>query len=244
VTADASTTLADHRRVWRERPTLARLYRDEFFSRLDRWAPSGRVVEVGAGPGFYQEHRPDVVTLDIVEAPWLNVCGDCLHLPLKRASLDNVVGIDVIHHLPDPMQFLREVTLVLRPRGRLVLVEPWNSPAARLVYTHMHEEDFDLGWSPDDARPATGDRPFDGNQAIPFLLFDRYWPRVATEVPELVLRHTEKFCFVSYLMTGGFRGVNLLRAPIYDHVLRAERRTQRLWRDVAALRALIVLERR
>jgi SAM-dependent methyltransferase len=244
VTGDASATLADHRRIWRERPTLARLYRDEFFARLDSWAPSGKIVEVGAGPGLYKEHRGDVVTLDIAPVPWLDVCGDCLSLPFKSASLDSVVGIDVIHHLHDPLQFLREVAGVLRQGGRLVLVEPWNTPAARLVYTYAHEEDFDLGWSPEVARPATGERPFDGNQAIPYLLFDRYWPLVSGQVPELALLHTERFSFVSYLMTGGFRGVNLLRPQIYDHVLRAERRTQRLWRGMAALRALVVVERR
>lgn len=244
MTDDASTTLTDHRRVWSEKPTLARLYRDEFFSRLDRWASPGRIIEVGAGPGFYKEYRGDVVTLDIARAPWLDLCGDCLRLPFRSGSVDSVVGVDVIHHLLQPVEFLHEVACVLRGGGRLVLIEPWNSPAARLVYTYAHNEDFDLTWSPEAPGPATGERPFDGNQAIPYLLFDRYWPMVSKQVPELALLHIERFSFVSYLMTGGFRGVNLLRPQIYDPVLRAERRTQRLWRDIAALRALVVLERR
>jgi SAM-dependent methyltransferase len=244
LTGDASTTLADHRRIWRERPTLARLYTDEIFARLDAWGRAGRVAEVGAGPGFYKEHRGDVVTLDIARAPWLDVRGDCLHLPFKSGSFDTVVGVDVVHHLRHPARFLHEVAAVLRPGGRLVLVEPWNSPVARLVYRYAHDEEFDLGWVPDAAGPATGWRPFDGNQAIPYLLFNRYWPAVSEEVPELALLHTERFSFVSYLMTGGFRGVNLLRPPIYNHVLRAERRTQRLWRNIGALRALVVLEHR
>jgi SAM-dependent methyltransferase len=243
VTGDASATLLDHRRIWCERPTLARLYRDEFFARLDAWALPGRILEVGAGPGFYKEHRGDVLTLDIARVPWLDVCGDCLRLPFMSGSFESVVGIDVIHHLRHPVPFLHEAAGVLVRGGRLVLVEPWNSPAARLVYTYAHKEDFDLAWSPEAAGPATGDSPFDGNQAIPFLLFDRYWPVVSEHVPELALLHTERFSFVSYLMTGGFRGVNLLHPQIYDHVLRAERRTQRLWRGIAALRALVVLER-
>jgi SAM-dependent methyltransferase len=244
VTVDACATLAQHRRVWRERPTLARLYQDEFFARLDAWAVPGRIVEVGAGPGLYKEHHADVVTLDIVLAPWLDVCGDCLQLPFSPGSLDSIVGLDIIHHLADPVQFLREVALALRRAGRLVLVEPWNTPAARLVYTYAHDEDFDLRWSPVVGGPATGNRPFDGNQAIPYLLFERHWREVSEQVPDLALVHTAPFSFVSYLMSGGFRGRNLLRPWLYDTVLRAERRTQRLWRRLGALRALVVLERR
>jgi SAM-dependent methyltransferase len=161
---------------------------------------------------------------------------------LKSGGFGSVVGIDVIHHLHRPVEFLREVTRVLRPEGRLVLVEPWNSPAARLVYTYAHNEDFDLTWSPETPGPATGERPFDGNQAIPYLLFERHWPEVSKQVPELARLHTERFSFISYLMTGGFRGINLLRPQIYDLVLGAERKTQKFWSGLA-LRAIIVLER-
>jgi SAM-dependent methyltransferase len=236
--------LLEHRAVWERKPTLARLYRNEFFSRMDTFAPPGRVIEVGAGPGFYKLHRPDVIALDVVRASWLDLCADCLALPFRASSVDAVVGLDVLHHLTDPVRFLIESRRVLRTGGRLVLVEPWNTPMSRFVYTHLHHEEFDLSWSPKAECDATGIAPFEGNQAIPFLVFGRHWPTIALEVTGLDLVHREEFSFLGYLLSCGFRRSNLLPSRAYGPVMRFEHRTARFWRRAAALRSLIVLERR
>jgi SAM-dependent methyltransferase len=237
------SVLDEHRVAWARKPMLARYYREEFFARLRQWASGRHVVEVGAGPGFLKEDWPEVVALDIMDAPWIDIRGDCLALPFRDSALDAIVGLDVLHHLSDPVRFLQEVERVLQPGGRLALIEPWNTALARVFYTRFHREDFDLSWDPRSGVPATGSEPFDGNQAIPSLVFDVHWPTVAPQVPGLSLVHRETFSFVSYLLTGGFSGPNLLPMPLYRPINRIEARTARWWRQTSALRALIVLER-
>ena len=58
------------------------------------------------------------------------VQGNLADLPLDDASVDIVVNFQVIEHLWDQAQFLRECLRVLRPGGRLGLV--WNTRDERL----------------------------------------------------------------------------------------------------------------
>ena len=64
--------------------------------------------------------------------------GDCRDLKLPEYSLDVVVVQGGLHHLPDPIgdldRTLVGVRRVLRPRGRLVVVEPWSTPFLSLVH--------------------------------------------------------------------------------------------------------------
>ena len=49
--------------------------------------------------------------------------GQLESLPLEPASVDAATAILVLHHLPDPARALAEVARVLRPGGRLVVVD-------------------------------------------------------------------------------------------------------------------------
>jgi ArsR family transcriptional regulator len=49
--------------------------------------------------------------------------GQLEELPLEPASVDAATLILVLHHLPDPARALAEVARILRPGGRLILVD-------------------------------------------------------------------------------------------------------------------------
>ncbi len=49
--------------------------------------------------------------------------GQLEALPLEPASVDAATAILVLHHLPDPARALAEVARVLRPGGRLIIVD-------------------------------------------------------------------------------------------------------------------------
>ena len=52
---EAHRMLAEHRRIWQRKPTLRRIYREEFFARLiSSRRQEGVSVEVGGRAGFFQ----------------------------------------------------------------------------------------------------------------------------------------------------------------------------------------------
>jgi hypothetical protein len=257
----AQEQLQRHRRVWEAKPVLQRIYNEQFFTRLLAVRIAGGVsVEVGAGPGFFKSFAKDAVNLvstDLIWCPWLDAVVDAHRLPFRTGSVTNVFGLDMLHHLVKPMGFLGEAQRVLVAGGRLILVEPWITPFSYVLFRLFHQERCDLSEMPwvangasrvnekrEDESPANPKLAFDGNQAIPHLMFGRHRSETLKEVEGLRLHTLEPFCLFAYLLSGGFNHASWLPNSLYSTVAGIERVTAPLWRHFAALRVLLVLERR
>ena len=92
------------------------------------------ILEIGAGSGHFQKFFPNAISTDIIEAPWLDAVLDAHFLPFQNKSLNNIVLFDVLHHLPEPSRFFSEAQRVLKPTGRIILMEPYISWVSFLVY--------------------------------------------------------------------------------------------------------------
>jgi len=237
-----------HRQVWQQKAVLRSIYNEEFFARLLASRKAGGVsVEVGGGAGFFKEFSPSVICTDLIQSPWLDAVVDAQRLPFRSSSVSNIFGLDMLHHIASPMMFLNEAQRVLIESGRIILVEPWITPFSYFIYRYLHQEDCELSARPWDAKEGElklGKKAFEGNQAIPYLLFG---PRNLSRTLEMLkgLRPVaiEPFCLFAYLLSCGFKPMNLLPVSFYPAVAKLERRTLQVWRRLAALRVLLVLEK-
>jgi SAM-dependent methyltransferase len=239
---EIDSRLADHRRAWQEKPALRSIYQD-YYERIHAACVDGPTLEVGGGSGNFRAFNPQTVSIDILFVPWLDAVADAQALPFNTGSFANLVMVDVLHHLPQPLHFLREAARVLRPGGRLIMIEPAITPLSWIAYNFFHPEAVRL-----DADPLTetgvGNDPFDSNQAIPTLLFGRQRQRLAQAVPELALARVERMSLLAYPLSGGFREWSLLRARWTPAILKAEERLTPLLGPLMAFRLFVVLERR
>jgi SAM-dependent methyltransferase len=248
IDTQAQEQLQRHRRVWEQKPILRRVYNEEFFARLLSFRKAdGLSIEVGAGPGFLKQAAPNIVSTDLIWCPWLDAIADAQQLPFRSNSVANVFGLDMLHHLATPMTFLTEVSRILGPGGRLILVEPWITPFSYFIFRFLHQERCDLSetpWVQKQAGAVPEKMAFDGNQAIPYLLFGpKHRLNTLGSLPELKLERLEPFCLFAYLLSGGFKPMNLLPESLYPALSKFERTTSPLWRRLAALRVLLVLEK-
>jgi SAM-dependent methyltransferase len=239
--------LQEHRRIWAEKPVLSAIYRRWFDAVLDATPRGARVLELGAGPGFFAEHarsaRRDLVWIssELTPTPWNQLVADALRLPLRAQSFDAVVGLDVLHHLGRPADFFREAARVLRPSGRVVMVEPWITPASYPIYRFLHQEDCRLGVDP--WAPFGHDKKdsFEGDAAVVWALVrrtaDERWRELGFRPPEV--RPLNGF---AYLLSLGFKRPSLLPAALASPLFRLEDWTEPLARWLG-LRAQVIWRR-
>ena len=97
------------------------------------------VLDIGCGHKPYHDLFPgaqhwgmDHGTVDT--SP--DLVGDALRLPIRDQSVDIVFATQVIEHLTNPHDMVRECKRVLRPRGCLIVSGPF--------YWPLHEEPYDF----------------------------------------------------------------------------------------------------
>src|SRR5260370_36596153 len=143
--AQAQEYFSRHRRVWEQKPVLRRIYKEEFFARLLSFRKNDGVsVEVGAGPGFFKQMLPSVISTDTVWCPWLDAVADAQKLPFQSSTVANIFCVDILPHLASPMTFLLEAQRILLACGRLILVQPGVTPFSFFIYSYLHHGGCDL----------------------------------------------------------------------------------------------------
>lgn len=83
-----------------------------------------RVLDVGCGDRPYEPlfaGAAEVVGFDVPGSAHADVVGSIEAIPLEDASVDLVVCLQVLEHVPDPAAAVRELQRVVRPGGRVLL---------------------------------------------------------------------------------------------------------------------------
>ena len=140
----------------------------------DRWPRESEILEIccGRGNGLKALSSLGFTSLrgvDLSEelrlaydGPANLYVGDCRSLSLDDASVDIVVVQGGLHHLPDvPGDLdlaLREIRRVLRPGGRFVAVEPWDTLFLRIAHACCARPMLRRSWGRLDALATMIDR--------------------------------------------------------------------------------------
>ena len=123
--------------------------------------------------------------------------------------------IDVLHHVSDAAAFFKEVTRCLKPGGKVVMIEPANTPWSRFIHRNFHHERFDTtaGWA------LAGAGPFSGaNLALAWIIFYRDRQKFEREFPALKITGLENHTPLRYLVSGGLSFRQLLPSFTYNAV--------------------------
>jgi ubiquinone/menaquinone biosynthesis C-methylase UbiE len=236
--------LHKHREIWNKKKILRDIY-EEWYKMIiaDLSKVEGPTVELGAGSGNFKEFYPRAISADIEKRDWLDMSFDAHEMPFDDSSVANIVKIDVLHHLADPVGFLHEASRVLKKGGRLIMLEPFPSPFSRIVYKLFHPEPFIYDVDYFNFKPSMEKHPWDSNQAIPYLIFYKHldkFEKVFGHAFKIIKR--EKMSFLLYPASGGFEKPSMIPQTMIPLFKRIEKAVSSL-SPLVAFRTYINIER-
>jgi SAM-dependent methyltransferase len=159
----------------------------------------GKVVEIGAGGGIFRDNFPSIITTDIKESPYVNIVSDGMALPFANNSLRGIVMTNVFHHFNNPRNFLYECTRTLKPKGVVLMIEPWVTPWSKLIFRMVHHEPFYTNVTTWD---GNGSETY-ANNAIPWIVFKRDRKMFEKQFPQFLIEDISPVMPLSYLLSGG-----------------------------------------
>lgn len=134
-------------------------------------------IEVGSGAGFSKEFidNKNFKLTDLGEDDHLDFKNiDAQSTGFDNDSFDYVIASNMIHHIPFPIKFFKEMNRILKKKGKLIIFESYCSLVFQLATILMKHEGFDFTLNVWDEREPKSDETnaWHGNIAVPHLIFD------------------------------------------------------------------------
>lgn len=218
---DSKQAILEHRNKIREKSFLNKIYVDFYQIFKKTKFPKGPIVEIGSGAGFIKEIIPSVITSDVIAGPEIDKVFFADKMHFKDKSISAFLMIDVLHHIKDSEKAFEEMLRCLKPEGKIVMIEPYNSLWGGFIYKHIHPEkkgfDSKAGW-----KIKGQGRMSDSNPALPWIIFVRDKQIFQKKFPNLkivrILPHTP----LLYLISGGLTRWQFLPSSFYPFVVNLE----------------------
>ena len=140
---------------------------DRFFCK------DGLEVELGSGVGFFKNFRKQVISSDIRPGLEYDMNIDATNMSLEDDSIKCIFAINVLHHIPYPNKFFKELIRVLRKDGGCILIEPHNGFISKLLHKNMHKDEYfdtdEVNWDKENSNSILSN----ANQALSHNIFER-----------------------------------------------------------------------
>ena len=213
---DAPETTLQHREIILRKTFLKKIY-ITWYNQLLKIVPElpeGKIIEIGSGGGFLKTLDNHIITSDILSFPHCDMTFSAESMPFEDNSVSAIFMIDVLHHIPDCKFFFSEAQRTLKPGGKIVMIEPANTPFSRFVYKNFHHENFDpkaKEWTFPTIGPLSG-----ANGALPWMIFTRDYQYFQTLFPKLKKEKIKLQAPFAYLISGGLTFKSLLPGWMYS----------------------------
>ncbi|HIC41261.1 MAG TPA: class I SAM-dependent methyltransferase [Piscirickettsiaceae bacterium] len=235
--------LEDYQNSWNKKPVLRAIYSD-LYQKIENVALAGDTLEIGGGIGNFKIGSSRIIRSDIQHSEGLDVVADAQTLPFDNEVFSNIVLFDVLHHLQCPLLFFAEAQRVLKPGGRVIMVEPGITPVSKLLYKMGHEEPVEMEWDMNEPCKVDADKdPYDSNQAIPTILFKRDSQLFLAAVKGFKINSSDWLSLFAYPLSGGFKSWSLLPYKWVHTILKIEERILPFLGSLMAFRLMVVLEK-
>lgn len=188
-----------------------------------------QILELGAGSGVLTNFLAQckIIKLDIIMMPEIDVQADIYKIPIKNEVIDEIILVDVFHHLGKPWIFFDECFRILKKNGTMTLIEPYRSIFSYPVFKLFHHEPMLLTKKYYIGVPILNDNPTSADNGIPKNIFiNKKNKKILNEMinRKFKIESEIKFSdFLSFFATGGLhRSKSIIRGQVFRYLLIVE----------------------
>ncbi len=199
---EAVQKVVAHRNRLVATPFLRQLYGEwyeRFIAEMEN-LPAGMKIELGASQGFFKQMAPSIVSTDSIPLPTNDLTFSPLSMPFNADSVSGIFMVDTFCHMTDTHAFLTEAQRVLKPGGKIIMVEPACSLWGRVANRWFCRRSFDRKGAWANALSAAYKRT---NSALAWIVFERDRSRFQEQFPDLSISSVEYHTPLRYFLGGG-----------------------------------------
>ncbi len=225
------------REIMNSKPILQLLWR-KWYRDIESFVPKkGLNIEIGAGSGYAGTYFKNLIQTDVVLTPHINLCIDALFLPFKNCSLDSILMIGALHHLKDVNKFFIETERVLKPGGKIIMVEPYISLFSYPVWRLLHYEGCNLK-----SLSCSSDKyaRIDANIAIPTILFKKKRKQFEEDYSGLKIIYEDYHTIFHFFASGGVSYPSLVPGILLPVLVKIEKILQPLGKWLGSFMTIII----
>lgn len=212
---NSKEALFEHKKLINKKGVLKKLYDDFYLIFKNSKYPKGEIVEIGSGGGFLKKIIPQVITSDVVRGSGIKEVFSAEKMPFKNSSVAAFTMLNVFHHIKNPEKALNEIQRCLKPNGKIIMIEPYNSLWGRFIYQNFHHELFD---PKTDWKIKGRGRLSDANGALAWIVFIRDKKIFNKRFPNLIIKTVKPHTPFRYLISGGLSKPQLLPSFFYPAI--------------------------
>ncbi len=198
--------LEELKKIIAQKPVLYNIYLQyyQFFKKILAQCPSeGLALEIGSGAGFIKKILPEIITSDYLAYTGIDKIIDATQLPYEKNSLKFIAMINVLHHIAHAEQFFHEAERVLRPGGKIAIVDQHHGWISRWILKYAHHEPYfpkAKHWHFESTGPLSG-----ANGALAWMIFERDKKRFERLFPHLRIIRYQPHSPLQYWLSGGLK---------------------------------------
>ncbi len=239
MTIDNEQYFNEFREIWERKTILREIYYSWYRKIIGNLSAGSNNIELGCGCGNFKSFFPNIIATDVNPSPYTDKVADANILDLPQESVDNLILIDVLHHLDKPLDFFLKSKKILRKNGRIIILEPYISLFGYIVYKYFHHEPLLLN---SDILGKNSDTTL-VNEATATIIFKRQREAFNKRFRKLKIKKIEYFSFLLYPLSGGFSMPSLIPGSWYPVLSKLEKFLTKPFIEILGIRMLIVLEK-
>jgi SAM-dependent methyltransferase len=119
------------------------------------------ILNLGSGPTYFFDRR-DIINVDLFPFKEVDIVADVAALPIEDESVDLIVNVATLEHVPDPLSVVQEMHRILKKRGRTICYLPfmvpfhaapndfqrWTVAGIKNLFSLFHHSEVSVGCGP------------------------------------------------------------------------------------------------